>query len=164
MRNIRRAMLKGERISACEVCYNSEAVSGRSYRTLVGLEPIPGKRLTQTDVKKLLGAGYKINKQPSFLKLELGNLCNLKCRMCDSENSSEIERDPVHSSWRGGSDPLHAVWRGSVARIGPEPRIGVRTAGLYPTETLNGGLRSWTDGHAIFNVPVQAGTKIKSLE
>src|ERR1700674_3013382 len=72
MRNVRRAMLKGERISACQVCYNSEAVSGQSYRTLVGLEPIPGERPTQTDVKKLLGPGYKVDKHPSFLKLQLG--------------------------------------------------------------------------------------------
>src|SRR5713226_8456109 len=81
MRSIRRAMLKGERVSACQVCYNSETVSGRSYRTLVGLEPIPGERLTRADVEKWLAPGYQVNKDPSFIKFELGNLCNLKCRM-----------------------------------------------------------------------------------
>src|SRR5437016_8295600 len=33
MRNMRRAMLRGERISACEVCYGGEATIGHSYRT-----------------------------------------------------------------------------------------------------------------------------------
>jgi MoaA/NifB/PqqE/SkfB family radical SAM enzyme len=164
VRNVRRAMLNGERVSACQVCYDSEAVSGNSYRTWIGLNPIPGERLTQADVKKSLGPGYRAENQPAFLKVELGNLCNLKCRMCFSSASSQIERDPVHSKWSGGSDPLHAVWQGVVARIGPEPRIGVRTSGLCPQEILDGALRRWTDGHAIFHVPLQAGTVMRSLD
>ena len=51
MRNIRRGMLKGERISACEVCYESEAASGQSYRTHTGLEPISRQPAT------LIGCG-----------------------------------------------------------------------------------------------------------
>ena len=33
------------------------------------------------------------------LQIDIGNLCNLKCRMCSSSYSSQIERDPVHSRW-----------------------------------------------------------------
>ena len=40
MRKVRRAMIKGERVSACEVCYESEAKSGQSYRTHTGVRPI----------------------------------------------------------------------------------------------------------------------------
>lgn len=161
MRNIRRAMLKGERISACQACYESEAVSGHSYRTLAGLGA------TQAEVRKGLEPGYRVDSHPAFLKLELGNLCNLKCRMCFGVNSSQIERDPVHGRWTGGTggiDPLNAVWRGDIARIGPEPHIGVRTSGLFPQEFLDGAVRCWTDGHAIFNVPLQAGTPTTRLD
>jgi MoaA/NifB/PqqE/SkfB family radical SAM enzyme len=164
MRNIRRGMLKGERISACEVCYQREAASGQSYRTTVGSEPIQGRPTTRANVDKYGAAGFRVETRPDFLKLEIGNLCNLKCRMCYGANSSQIERDPVHGKWSGGVDPLHAVWRGDTARIGPEPRIGVRTSGLYSPEMLAGALRCWTDGQAIFSVPLRRGTRITSLD
>lgn len=165
MRNIRRAMLNGERISACEVCYASEAASGQSYRTTTGAEPVEGLETTP-EALMAYGArtGYRVDQWPRFIKLEIGNLCNLKCRMCYGSASSQIERDPVHSRWAGGSDPLHAIWRGARARIGPEPRIGVRASGLFPLENLGDSLRRWTDGHAVFHMPLRADTKLKALE
>jgi glutamate-1-semialdehyde 2,1-aminomutase len=165
MRNIRRGMLKGERISACEVCYESEAASGQSYRTHTGLEPIFGRPQTAAAVAKYgAAAGFRVDQRPGFIKLEISNLCNLKCRMCYGAASSQIERDPVHSRWSGGVELLHAIWRGESARIGPEPRIGVRASGLYPHDYDDGVIRSWTDGHAIFNVPLQHGTRLDGLD
>lgn len=165
MRNIRAGMLKGERISACEVCYESEAASGQSYRTHTGLEPIGGHPVTLADVTKYGAAtGFRVNERPRFIKLEISNLCNLKCRMCYGAASSQIERDPVHSRWSGGVDPMHAVWRGDTVRLGPEPRIGVRTSGIYKHEYYDEIVRAWTDGHAILNVPIQPGTRLKGLD
>ena len=166
MRNIRRAMLQGESISACEVCYESEAASGQSYRTVYGLEPVVGTKLTPEELMAY-GArtGYRVEEWPPFIKLEISNLCNLKCRMCYGGNSSQIERDPVHSRWAGGADPMHALWRGTYARIGPEPRIGVRSSGLFPLEEVgNNTHRRWTDGHAVFNVPLRPDTKLERLD
>jgi MoaA/NifB/PqqE/SkfB family radical SAM enzyme len=161
MRNIRRGMLKGERISACEVCYESEAASGQSYRTHTGSEPVEGRPATHAAMSVHGGAaGYRVNRRPGFIKLEVSNLCNLKCRMCYGAASSQIERDPVHSRWNGGVDPMHAVWRGDVARIGPEPRIGVRVSGLYTHGYCDNAVHCWTDGRAIFNVPLQPGTRL----
>jgi len=165
MRNVRRGMLKGERISACEVCYESEAASGQSYRTHTGLEPVSGYRQTPALMGKYgATAGYRVEQRPRFIKLEISNLCNLKCRMCYGAASSQIERDPAHSRWSGGVEPLHAIWRGQTARLGPEPRIGVRVSGLYPHEYYDNIVRCWTDGRAIFNVPLQVGTHLDSLE
>jgi MoaA/NifB/PqqE/SkfB family radical SAM enzyme len=165
MRNIRRGMLKGERISACEVCYESEAASGQSYRTHTGLEPIGGSPVTPAMMAKFgAAAGFRVDQRPGFVKLEISNLCNLKCRMCYGAASSQIERDPVHSRWSGGVDPMHAVWRGDSVRLGPEPRIGVRSTGFYTHEYYDGIVRSWTDGHAVLNVPVQAGTRLAGLD
>src|SRR5829696_7537215 len=155
MRDIRRAMVKGERISACEVCYKNEALTGQSYRTSTGLLPVGRKPVTRAQMTEFgPRSGYKAESQPTFLKLEIGNLCNLKCRMCYSAASSQIERDPVHNIWNGGGEPLHAVWLGETARIGPEPFIGVRTSGVYPSELIEGEIRCWTDGRAIFHVPL----------
>jgi glutamate-1-semialdehyde 2,1-aminomutase len=109
-------------------------------------------------------AGYRVDQRPGFVKLEISNLCNLKCRMCYGGASSQIERDPVHSRWSGGVEPLHAIWRGDQARIGPEPRIGVRVSGLHAHEYYDGIVRAWTDGHATFNIPLQAGTRLDGLD
>lgn len=165
MRGIRRAMIRGEQISACEVCYESEAASGQSYRSHTGLEPIAGEKMDVGSVGTYgAEAGYRVVDRPAFIKLEVSNLCNLKCRMCYGGASSQIERDPVHSRWSGGVEPLHAVWRGATARIGPEPRIGITHSGLSAPEYVAGRLRSWTDGHAIFNIPVEIGTNLEKLE
>lgn len=165
MRNVRRGMLNGERISACEVCYESEAASGQSYRTLAGIEPVPGVSATP-EALMAYGAstGYRVEQWPPFIKLEISNLCNLKCRMCYGGASSQIERDPVHSRWAGGADPLHAIWRGTSARIGPEPRIGVQSSGLFTTEYPDDSVRRWTDGHAIFNLPLRPETRLATLD
>jgi sulfatase maturation enzyme AslB (radical SAM superfamily) len=165
MRDIRRAMLRGERVSACEVCYESEAASGQSYRTHTGLEPVAGNKMDVEAVGSYgSGSGYRVPSRPSFVKLEVSNLCNLKCRMCYGAASSQIERDPVHSRWSGGVEPLHAIWRGGLARIGPEARIGVLNSGLSSPEYVDGCPRVWTDGHAIFHLPLQAETKLEMLE
>src|SRR5262245_36512685 len=80
MRNIRRGMLKGERISACEVCYQSEAASGHSYRIDVGLKPTRERPVALADMSKYgTASGYVVDARPSFIKLEVSNLCNLKC-------------------------------------------------------------------------------------
>ena len=165
MRKVRRAMVKGERVSACEVCYESEAKSGQSYRTHTGVRPIEGRTVSiGTLSQKSIASGHRMDDRPGFIKLEISNLCNLKCRMCYGAASSQIERDPVHSRWSGGVDPLHAIWRGETARVGPEPRIGVRASGLYPHEFKNGSLSRWTDGQAIFNIPIRPETRLTRLE
>src|SRR5262245_24055601 len=150
MRNIRRGMLRGERISACEVCYESEAASGQSYRTHTGSEPIGGHPIASRDVEKYgVGAGYRVSEWPKFIKLWVSNLGNLKSRMCYGAASSQIERDTVHNRWSGSVEPMHAVCRGVSARVGPEPRIGVRTSGVHKHEYCDGQVRAWTDGHAV---------------
>lgn len=165
MRNFRRGMLKGERISACQVCYENEAISGQSYRKIVGSQPIEGQPANKAAMNAYgARSGFQVDRRPSYIKLEVSNLCNLKCRMCYGAASSQIERDPVHSKWSGDSEPMHAVWRGDYARIGPEPRIGVRSSGLHQLEYLDRTIRRWTDGHAIFNAPLQSGTRLASLE
>jgi hypothetical protein len=141
MRTIRRKMLNNEFVSACSICYESEAASGHSYRTMVGSQPIEGHPVVRSDFQQYgPSAAFIVDERPEFIKLEIGNLCNLKCRMCFGRNSSQLERDRVHGAWSGGTDPLHAVWRGETARIGPEPRIGVRASGLSEHQMVEGRL------------------------
>ena len=44
---------------------------------------------------------YRLVTTPSWLQLDVGNLCNLKCRMCCGYSSSRIDEDLVHRQWNG---------------------------------------------------------------
>jgi hypothetical protein len=50
--------------------------------------------------------GFLVHDGPIALQLDIGNLCNLTCRMCNAGASSRINRDPVHRAWTG---PAHQL-------------------------------------------------------
>jgi hypothetical protein len=164
MQNIRRAMAEGRPLTQCEACYANESATGQSYRTLTGLKPLDRQPLDQQSARNAGEPRVYRREMPGFLKLELGNLCNLKCRMCCGNLSSEIERDPVHCRWNGGDEPLHAVWNGDVALIGPDFKIGIARSGVYDPERHEEKFYSWTNGRAKFDVPVGNLTAISALE
>lgn len=54
---------------------------------------------------------FHCHQPPRDYQLDLGNICNLKCRTCFSQYSSRIAADPVHRRWEGVS--FHAKkWAG----------------------------------------------------
>ncbi|MFA5491106.1 MAG: twitch domain-containing radical SAM protein [Candidimonas sp.] len=87
MDQVRQDMLDGKEISACKHCYYQESIGKKSYREMfnqewtdkLGIDEI--ERLTETN---------KVIEGVQYLDLRLGNLCNLKCRMCHSFNSTMI--------------------------------------------------------------------------
>ena len=91
MRKLRKQFLRAEQPDTCRKCWAVEDADGTSKRmhTLNRLKHIiPDSDWTQ-DPKPLV-----------FLDLKLGNICNLKCRICGSWSSStfaveEIEFSPI---------------------------------------------------------------------
>ena len=91
MRKLRKKFLRAEQPDTCRKCWAVEDADGTSKRmhTLNRLKHIiPDSDWTQ-DPKPLM-----------FLDLKLGNICNLKCRICGSWSSStfaveEIEFSPI---------------------------------------------------------------------
>jgi MoaA/NifB/PqqE/SkfB family radical SAM enzyme len=91
MRKLRKQFLRAEQPVTCRKCWAVEDADGTSKRmhTLNRLKHIiPDSEWTQ-DPKPLM-----------FLDLKLGNICNLKCRICGSWSSStfaveEIEFSPI---------------------------------------------------------------------
>ncbi|CAJ0855895.1 hypothetical protein AMST5_00874 [freshwater sediment metagenome] len=163
MRKLRKQLLNAERPHECEVCYANESATSTSYRTMTGLSPL-GEPIDLPALQREMRArNYQVDAFPGYLKLELGNLCNLKCRTCYGAQSSEIERDPVHTMWSGGSDPLHALWDDNQALIGPYPKIGIARRGIYLPEKIGDFWGSWTDGSAIFNVPISRHYSVERL-
>lgn len=106
MREVRRRMLEGKDVDACKGCYVKEGDGGTSLRQIANLAAIDIMRVAD-DAELLARARTIVESQqataapPSGLHLWLGNLCNLKCRMCSPTFSSQIAADALHSSWRG---------------------------------------------------------------
>lgn len=81
LKNIQKNMLDNVRDSGCDICWKKEDRGFSSLRQ--HSNQIYAKELKQ--IRQGL-----IPKEPIYLDLRLGNLCNLKCRMCISEWSSQI--------------------------------------------------------------------------
>jgi organic radical activating enzyme len=79
MQNLRQEFLNGEQPETCRKCWQEES-SGRTSKRMHTLDRLKHMLPDQTwtlDAKPLM-----------FLDLKLGNICNLKCRICGSWSSS----------------------------------------------------------------------------
>ena len=95
MKKLRSAFLAGEKPSTCRKCWNEERAGRTSKRmhTLNRLKHIiPDWEWTQ-DATPLL-----------FIDFKLGNICNLKCRICGSWSSSQFAAEEIKFE---GKDNIH---------------------------------------------------------
>ncbi|WP_159082409.1 SPASM domain-containing protein [Paragemmobacter aquarius] len=139
MRDLRRDLSNGKPAKGCSYCYRQEASGMKSMGTVRNES---SKAWTPEDRAELAGADYRMAEGVSALDLDVGNLCNLKCRMCNSSYSSAIAADPVHSRW-APPGPVAARWRGDGSVIAPNHVLGVTYAGLTYPAREDGTLRSW---------------------
>lgn len=72
MKEIRRKMIAGEKIRDCERCYKQEEQGAESLRTQEGI---------QQYTKETLPDGT-LNRSAETMQVQMGNICNLKCKMC----------------------------------------------------------------------------------
>jgi len=81
IKDIRKKMLAGEKLSQCRLCYDEEKNTGHS------------KRIRELD----LVHDQSIYQNPKLQKLDfkLGNTCNLKCRTCNSYSSSLVNSENI---------------------------------------------------------------------
>jgi len=86
MQNLRSAFLAGEQPQTCRKCWNEERAGRTSKRmhTLNRLKHIVTDSTWTEDAKHL-----------KFLDLKLGNICNLKCRICGSWSSSQFAAEEI---------------------------------------------------------------------
>ena len=95
LRQIRKKMLAGEKIKACKHCYYQETIGQTSYRQSFNkhwFESESGKNILNR-VEKSKTNGFRVEEPPMYLDIRPGNLCNLKCRMCNPGNSSKIYQE-----------------------------------------------------------------------
>lgn len=86
MRELRSQFLKGKKPQTCRKCWREESAGRTSKRmhTLDRLRHLIPQQDWSEDAKPLL-----------FLDLKLGNICNLKCRICGSWSSSTFAAEEV---------------------------------------------------------------------
>ena len=159
-KHIRRQMDTGERVVGCEPCYDLEDLGIPSYRTNY-IKDWLGWHRNADEIERIIEKSrendYHVDEPPQYLDFRLGTMCNLRCRMCQSQNSSAIykelkdddlytqeERDFVvkHTHWNDFSDYTHPwfdtpeflesveEWLPNVNRLyftGGEPTIIQRT-------------------------------------
>ena len=110
MRRLREQFLAGERPQTCRKCWNEERGGRTSKRmhTLDRLKHSIEDTEWTTDAKPLM-----------FLDLKLGNICNLKCRICGSWSSSQFATEEINQLPREQQKSSHAY---QMLRAGAWPR------------------------------------------
>jgi MoaA/NifB/PqqE/SkfB family radical SAM enzyme len=87
MKDLRQQFLDQKQPRTCRKCWNEER-SGRTSKrmhTLDRLKHVVSDSSWTADAKPLM-----------FLDLKLGNICNLKCRICGSWSSSQFAAEELH--------------------------------------------------------------------
>ena len=169
MVKLRQSMADGQRVPDCKVCYSEEASGGKSRR-LRENELWSGGYLNSEGVSldELIARSRErgfAEPPPIDFQLDVGNVCNLKCRMCTGDWSSRIASDPVHSRWSLKA-AVDNNWKNDAAIIGPERVHGVRYQGFYGPrfgytveqeqgpDAEHGSAYGWTNGAGIVRFPV----------
>lgn len=89
MKNLREQFLQGKKPQTCRKCWNEERAGRTSKRmhTLDRLKHVITDTEWTSDAKPLM-----------FLDLKLGNICNLKCRICGSWSSSQFATEEINDA------------------------------------------------------------------
>jgi len=167
MRSVRRKLTEGEPVKECSYCYNQEKMGARSMR-------IEGNRAweagwlnprseTIEDLQaKARANDYRVPDGPEWIDLDVGNLCNLKCRMCNSLSSSRIANDPVHSRWTHDFE-VPARWQGLGMVVAPRRVLGVAQEGISGLDRSTSPPVAWMQGVATVRLKMPA-EKVSNIE
>lgn len=110
MTRLREQFLAGEQPQTCRKCWSEE----RAGRT--------SKRMHTLDRLKHMGISSEWTRDAKplmFLDLKLGNICNLKCRICGSWSSSQFAAEDIAQLPREEQKKSHAY---TMLRAGAWPR------------------------------------------
>jgi len=105
VKNIRQQMIDGIKPANCKLCWDEEDIGKQSKRH-VSIEQVNGKVDSSFFQQSEKG-------QLRFLDLKLGNLCNLKCRICGSWSSSKWAKEEI--------DITNSKWAKNTLKLGAWP-------------------------------------------
>jgi MoaA/NifB/PqqE/SkfB family radical SAM enzyme len=85
MKTLRQQFLNGEKPNGCNMCWQEESVLGRMSK----------RKATFVKLKNISIDYNEVGVKSTFLDLKLGNICNLKCRICGSWSSSKWAQEEI---------------------------------------------------------------------
>jgi len=103
MQNLRRQFRAGKKPDTCKLCWDEEA-AGRTSKRIN----------SRIRLKELYSKVDWENDQPNqlwFLDLKLGNICNLKCRICGSWSSSKWAAEELEYMPRDFDKKTHIAYK-----------------------------------------------------
>jgi len=101
MQDLRKKFLRGEKPSTCKRCWDEEA-AGRTSKRMN----------SRVRLKEYYDSVDWTNTNPDqlwFIDLKLGNICNLKCRICGSWSSSKWAKEEM--DYVGGDRKKHLAYQ-----------------------------------------------------
>ena len=111
MRKLRKQFIDKQKPETCRKCW-SEEHAGRTSKRMHTLDRLKHMLLTQdwtADAKPLM-----------FLDLKLGNICNLKCRICGSWSSSQFAAEELANL--GPDEDRKSSFHYTMLKLGAWPR------------------------------------------
>ena len=91
MKDIRKRMLAGEKLSQCDVC-NNQILNLHTYKSYFNNTLFPNK--VQDIIDNTAEDGHTTLTPVSY-DYRISNLCNFKCRMCGEQLSSSWETEKI---------------------------------------------------------------------
>lgn len=100
VRNFRKGVLGNSKISLCSKCYHEEGSNGNSRRFKANQKSVIfkqafSKSFEQSPGKRHFSETGFTTTDPIDLHIDLGNYCNLACKMCNPRASSKIAQQEV---------------------------------------------------------------------
>lgn len=92
-KSVRLDLLAGKKIPECERCWTRET-HGAGSRRITSNKRFK-HRLTEADARAITAEDGSIDINPTYWDLRFGNLCNLKCIMCNAASSTQWYADHV---------------------------------------------------------------------
>lgn len=106
MNDVRRRILNDEKLPECAICWREEENFDKHWNDVQQKDFAPSKRIKenrkwkeQLDLPSIVE-----NPKIAYLDIRLNNLCNLKCRMCWPQFSSQIVKE--HEQFKQQGDGL----------------------------------------------------------
>lgn len=164
LRDLRKKMISGEKIPFCNFCYEREKIFGSSMRSNANKYWFKFFNIDIAFLEKHAHAtNFAAFKPFTFLRLDLGIECNLKCRICTSERSIGVLKDSVHNAWCPANSIYSSCWFKDRLTILPTQIINGTYKGFYDLNFNNPPQYVWTDGNASIEFDIRKNTELLQL-
>ena len=99
-KKLRMDLITGVKNPACNKCWKREEVGAFSYRQKSNQYNL----VTSEEITEIYNNNGYSSTYPKYIVLKIGNLCNLKCIMCNQVSSDKIEKEVV--SWKAKKEKV----------------------------------------------------------